>query len=380
MKRFAYLATAAKGTESLLAEELEELGASGVRAERGIVHFHGDSEMGWRANLWLRTAMRVLRPLKDFGAEDADALYQGVQTIRWEEHLSTSHTFSVEAQTKDNQNLNHSHFVALKVKDAIVDQMRDQLGARPSVNPKDPDVTVIVHIAGNRCSLSLDMSGDPLFKRGYRVRAVTAPLKETLAAALVLSTTWGGRRTFSDPMCGSGTIVIEAAMIAMNRAPGRLRQFAFQRWPSWGATQVKRWKEIQSEADEQAIARAPGRIIASDASEEALMAAQANSQAAKVFSSLEFARRDVRSFPPSSPPPVLLMNPPYGERIGGRGEELSSLYKGIGARLSQLQGVDAYLFTAKESKLAEQVGLPIAEVQTFWNGPLEAGLYKFEVR
>src|SRR5688500_8783005 len=158
VKRISYLATAAKGTEPLLAEELEELGAESVSRERGLVRFQGDLEMGWKACLWLRTAMRVLKPIKDFPAPDQDALYAGVKAIRWEEFLSAEHTFAVEANVRDNPNLTHSHFVALKVKDAIVDHLRDLLGARPSVNPKDPDVSVIVHVTGNRCWLSLDLT------------------------------------------------------------------------------------------------------------------------------------------------------------------------------------------------------------------------------
>lgn len=379
MKRLPYLATAAKGTEQLLAEELDEIGADNVDPERGLVRFSGDSELGWKACLWLRTAMRVLKPIREIPAPDADALYEGVKKIRWEEHVSPQHTFAVEANVRDNQNLNHSHFVALKVKDAIVDQLRDLLGARPSINPKDPDVSVIAHVVGHRCWISLDLSGDPLFKRGYRVRAGAAPLKETLAAALVLSTNWGGRRPFADPMCGSGTIAIEAALIAMNRAPGRNRQFGFQRWPSWGQAQVKRWKEILADADEQAIARPPGRLFASDAADEAITTSQANAQTAKVFEAIEFTRRDIRAFPGTRPPGILLMNPPYGERIGARGEDVGSLYAAMGKRFRELKGHDVWVFVANDPKAIDALGMKPAESIELWNGPLECRLLHFPI-
>lgn len=375
MKKHSYLATAARGTEKLLAEELDEIGAEDIRIQRGLVQFRGDVETGWRANLWSRIANRILRPLAELDAYDGDTLYESVKAIRWDEHLSTSHTFAVEANVKDNPNLTHSHFVELRIKDAIVDRFRDQYGQRPSVNPKEPDVRVIAYIDRDRCALSLDMSGDPLFKRGYRVRPTAAPLKETLAAALVLSTSYGGRRPFADPMCGSGTIVIEAALIATGRAPGRNRTFAFQKWPNWSQANVKRWREILSEADEESRARAPGRIVAYDVENEAVAAAQANSQEAKVYSSIEFARRELRSFLPMNPPGILVMNPPYGERIGARGEDIPSLYRGIAAKAKELPGHEVWVFVAKEPELLEALGEP-EESLTFWNGAIECAFMR----
>ena len=379
MKKLSYLATAARGTESLVAEELEELGASGISAGHGIVRFQGDVELGWIACLKLRVAMRVLKPLAEFAAPDADALYAGVKKIRWEEHVTDRHTIAVDATVKDNPNLTHSHFVALKAKDAIVDQLRDQLGARPSVNAADPDVQIVLHVDGPRAMLSLDLSGEPLFKRGYRVRAGAAPLKETLAAAIVLSTTWGGRRPFVDPMCGSGTIVIEAALLASGRAPGRHRNFGFQRWPSWGRPQLERWKEILAEADGETTERGRTTIFASDAADDAVAAAQANAQAAKVFPMIEFRRRDVRSLTPTNPPGVIATNPPYGERVGGRGVELDALYKQMGERFRALKGHDVYVFMAHDEALLAALALTPIESKALWNGPLECRLHHFRV-
>ena len=378
MKKLSYLATAAKGTEGLLAEELEEIGAEAISQGRGIVSFKGDLELGWNVNLQSRVAMRVLRPLAEFESPTADALYEGMKKIRWSEFVTSTHTIAIDATVEDTPELTHSHFVALKAKDAIVDQMRDELGARPSVNPQDPDVAIVLRVKANRCWLSLNMSGEPLFKRGYRVRSVGAPLKETLAAAIVLSTTYGGRRPFIDPMCGSGTLAIEAALLATRRAPGRNRSFGFQRWPSFGQAQVKRWKEILAESDEDSLARAPGPILASDAADEALASAQANAQAAKVFTSIEFLRRDVRSVKPTNPPAILVMNPPYGERIGGRGEELGGLYKSMGERLGQLRGHDSYVLVPAELDAKEAFGMEPDESFQFWNGPIETALHHFK--
>lgn len=378
MKKYSYLATAAKGTELLLAEELEELGAENISSGRGIVSFKGDVELCWNVNLHSRVAMRILRPIAEFECPTGDALYEGMKKIRWSEYVTPTQTIAIDATVEDTPELTHSHFVALKAKDAIVDQQRDELGARPSVNPQDPDVAIVLRVKANRCWVSLNTSGEPLFKRGYRVRSVGAPMKETLAAAILLSTTYGGRRPFVDPMCGSGTLAIEAALLATRRPPGRQRQFGFQRWPSFGQAQVKRWREILAESDEDVLARAPGTILASDAADEALAAAQANAQAAKVFTSIEFVRRDVRSVKPTSPAGILVMNPPYGERIGGRGEDLGGLYKAMGERFAALRGHDVYVLVPAEVDPKAAFGMEPAESFEFWNGPLECRLLHFK--
>lgn len=381
MKRIPYLATAAKGTEDLLAEELEELEADEIEPERGLVRFRGDVELGWKANLWLRTAMRVLKPIADFPAPSPEALYEGMRGVRWTEHVTPQTTIAVEASVKDSA-ITHSHFAALKAKDAIVDLLRDELGARPSVDTDDPAVPVVLRIDRDHAYVSLNLSGEALFKRGYRVRTTSAPIKETLAAAIVMSTTWGGRRPFVDPMCGSGTIAIEAALIAARRAPGRWRKFAFQRWPSFGQAQLKRWKEILAEADAEALDRSPGPILAGDVSGEAIEAAQANAQAAKVFDSIRFVRRDVRSIAPTQPPGIVVMNPPYGERIGARGEDLAGLYAGMGERFRELRGHDIYVLASTEDKAFEaNIGLESIEDDTIelWNGPIETNLHHFHI-
>jgi putative N6-adenine-specific DNA methylase len=224
-ERLTLFATAARGTEDLLAEELRELGASRVRQDRGGVRFDANLHEALRICLWTRIAMRVLYPLGEFEARGADGLYDAVRSVRWEDHLTATSTFAVDATLKDTEHT-HSGFVALKVKDAIVDRLRDRLGVRPDVDPKRPDVSVVAHLAKEKLSLSLDLCGMPLHKRGYRVKQTIAPLKETLAAAILRAVGYTGDETLLDPMCGSGTFLIEAGLIAINRPPSLERPFA----------------------------------------------------------------------------------------------------------------------------------------------------------
>lgn len=229
-ERIALFATAARGTEDLLADELKELGARRIRQDRGGVRFMATLDEALMVALWSRIAMRVLYPLGAFEARGAEGLYEAAASIPWEEHLTPEHTFAVDATLKDSEH-SHSGFVALKVKDAIVDRMRDTKGARPDVNTRDPDIRVVAHLARETLSLSLDLCGEPLHRRGYRVRPTPAPLKETLAAAVLRAANYTGTEGLVDPMCGSGTLLIEAGLIARRRAPGLNRDFAVERWP-----------------------------------------------------------------------------------------------------------------------------------------------------
>ncbi|HET9451610.1 MAG TPA: THUMP domain-containing protein, partial [Aggregicoccus sp.] len=212
-ERLALFATTARGTEDLLAEELVELGARRIRQDRGGVRFMASLDEALKVCLWSRIAMRVLYPLGEFEAKGAEGLYAAVASVPWEQHLTPSHTFAVEATLKDSEH-SHSGFVALKVKDAIVDRMRQKSGSRPDVDTKNPHVSVVAHLVKEKLSLSLDLCGEPLHRRGYRVRPTPAPLKETLAAALLRSAGYTGQEPLVDPMCGSGTLLIEAGLIA----------------------------------------------------------------------------------------------------------------------------------------------------------------------
>ena len=222
-----------QGLEEILAQELTELGADNIEIGRRMVSFTGDKTMLYKANFCLRTAIRILKPLKHFTAHDADEVYNEVKAIRWEDYLTTDKSFAVDAVVFSEE-FRHSKFVSYRVKDAIVDYFREKTGKRPNVRINKPDVLLNIHIAENTCTLSLDSSGESLHRRGYRQEAVEAPLNEVLAAGMILMTGWRGECDLIDPMCGSGTIPIEAALIARNIAPGVFRQeFAFEKWPDF---------------------------------------------------------------------------------------------------------------------------------------------------
>ena len=233
---FEMIAKTFQGLEEVLAAELTTLGADNIQTGRRMVAFTGDKEMLYRANFCLRTALRILRPIKHFTAADADAVYEAVKEIRWEDYLDPAKTFAVDA-TVFSEDFRHSKFVSYRVKDAIADYFREKTGKRPSVSITKPDVLLNIHIAQTDCTLSLDSSGESLHRRGYRQEAVEAPLNEVLAAGMILLTGWKGECDLIDPMCGSGTIPIEAALIARNIAPGLFRRgYAFEHWPDFDAT------------------------------------------------------------------------------------------------------------------------------------------------
>ncbi len=246
-ERLALFATTARGTEDLLAEELKELGARRIRQDRGGVRFMASLDEALKVCLWSRIAMRVLYPLGEFEAHGAQGLYDAVASVPWEEHLTPETTFAVEATLKDSEH-SHTGFVALKVKDAIVDRMREKLKARPDVDTRHPDVSVVAHLVRERLSLSLDLCGEPLHRRGYRVRPTPAPLKETLAAALLRAAGYTGEEALVDPMCGSGTILIEGGLIARRRAPGIARDFAVEKWPHLGERARELLADLRADA------------------------------------------------------------------------------------------------------------------------------------
>src|SRR5919197_949251 len=246
-RRFQLFATCARGTEDLLAEELESLGCARTRRNRGGVRFSANLDEALRACLWTRIAMRILFPLGEFEARGAEGLYEAASRVPWEEHLTPDTSFAVEATVRQGE-AGHTAFIALKIKDALVDRLRQKLGTRPDVDKRDPDVRVVAHLAGDTLNLSLDLCGEPLHRRGYRVRPTLAPLKETLAAAILRAVRYTGDEPVVDPMCGSGTLMIEAGFIAENRAPGVARAFSVERWPHLGAQARAILAELKADA------------------------------------------------------------------------------------------------------------------------------------
>ena len=381
MANMRFFATAAKGTESIVATELAAIGARKVRSTVGGVHFDGGLETLYRANLWLRTANRVLMPIAEFTCPTPEALYENARNVRWRDWMTVDSTFAVDCNCRDSR-ISHSHYAALKVKDAIVDEFRDSMGRRPNVDRHRPAFQINAHIAKDHCTLSLDASGDRLHLRGYRRQATEAPLRETLAAAVVGLVEWDNEGMFIDPMCGSGTIVIEAAFKAMNYAPGLLRcgdtgriGFGFQRWRNFDR---KLWGRLIDEARAGVREKIPGRILGYDISRPAIRIASENAKSAGLERHVRFMRGDALKLSPRGHRGVIVCNLPYGERTGGE-EELQSLYSGFGDVLKQrCAGYTAYLFTGN-LQLAKWIGLRTAKRFTLYNGPIECRLLKYEL-
>jgi len=370
-----YFVTAAKGVEELLAAELRGLGIGDVRPETGGVRFSGDRSVCYRAGLWLRTASRILVTLGEFPCDTPQRLYDGVRAFDWGRRLTPDMTLAVDCVLRDSA-MTHSGFVALKTKDAIVDAIRDRCGRRPNVDVRDPDLRVNVHLVKNRCTVSLDASGSPLDRRGYRLDRTEAPLRETLAAALVMLTGWDGTVPLVDPMCGSGTIPVEAALMGARRAPGLLgRRYGFQRWPDYDPGI---WKRLTEEARQAALDAVPAPVIGCDRSGTALETARRNCDRAGVTTSVTLHRSDMREFLPPAGPGILLVNPPYGQRLGEE-EALQTLYREIGDTLKKrYTGYTAFLLTGSRD-LAKHVGLRATRRIVLFNGPIECRLLRYEM-
>lgn len=365
-RSFDMTAQTLHGLERVLAVELEAIGAQGIEVSKRAVRFTGDEDVLYRANLWLRTALRVLVPLRSFVIRHEDDLYGSVRGIGWERFLRPTGTLAVQC-TLRSEGFNHSKYLAQLTKDAIVDRFRERSGKRPSVDVERPDVNIHVLVIDDRCTVSLDSSGDPLFKRGYRDSTNEAPLNEALAAGMVLLSSWNGDRPFVDPMCGSGTLPIEAAMIAGNIPPGSYRKhFGFMGWSDFDAA---RWSRITDEAlDRQRAIDAT--IIGADQSRATLMKAEENIANAHLGSRIKLERSEFRSLAPPQEAGVLIMNPPYGERMDG-GDDINALYKSIGDTLKKnWSGWDAWMITSN-MEAAEHVRLTAKPRIQLFNGSLE---------
>lgn len=370
-----FFITSAKGLEELVADELSCLGITGAKIERGGVSFEGPIENGYRACLWLRTASRVLLVLAEFPCSSPEELYAGVKGIEWHRYLNPEMTMAVDSVLRDSA-MTHSGFIALKSKDAIVDAVRDKFGRRPNVDTKSPDLRINVHLVKNRCTVSLDMAGEPLDRRGYRLDRNKAPLRENMAAALVAFSGWAGETPLYDPMCGSGTIVIEAALKASNAAPGLLRErFGFQGWPGHDPAV---WRSMLTEAKDLRKRELGVRLKGSDRSPGTIEMAKQNASRAGVGRIASFQAADISTFEPSSSPAMIIFNPPYGDRMGEL-EELASLYRTFGDVLKKrCAGSTAYILCGN-SELVRHIGLKATRRIPVWNGPIECRLLKYEM-
>ena len=377
-----FFASCPPGVADLTAAELRTCGATHTRELKLGVLFEGTLETAYRACLWSRTASRILMPLANFPAATPQALYEGVSSIDWAQHVAASGTLAIEFGGS-SAGIKHTHFGALKTKDAIVDQLRERTGQRPSVELERPDVQLDVRLDRDRATLSLDLSGESLHRRAYRARGVAAPLKETLAAAVLLRSGWPAiaeTGDFVDPMCGSGTLVIEAAMMALDIAPGLLRSyFGFI---GWRGHDRALWERLIEEARARREATATRRIVLRgyDNDAAAVHAAIENSERAKLRGFVHFERRELEQLVRESDAPtgLLATNPPYGERIGDQ-ERLQGLYAVLGQKLREhFQGWKAAVLTGNPP-LAKAMGIHARRSHTLFNGRIECRLLRFEI-
>lgn len=369
----SYIAKTISGLENVLAAELNALGASEVKVINRAVSFSGDTKLMYTANLWLRTALRILEPVSTFRVNSNDDLYNCISDYPWESIINVEQTLAVDAFIS-NSVFNNSQFVAQKVKDAVVDRFRKKFGKRPSVSIENPDLRINVHITQNNCNVSLDTSGESLHKRGYRKISGQAPLSEVLAAGLILLSGWDKKTTLVDPMCGSGTILTEAALIAENKAPGIFRNnFGFMNWKNFN---TDLWKEIFTDAKRQS-SKSNVKLFGYDISQRALEGAAQNAVGTGLQENIKLERTPFEKLVPPVRPGTLLFNPPYGERI--QKDDIVAFYKTIGDIMKQhFSGFEAWLISSDMDAL-KHIGLkPSAKYKVF-NGPLECRFVKFNL-
>ncbi len=361
------------GLEKVLAEELVKLGASGVKAMNRAVAFEGDKKLLYGVNYCSRSALSVLMPIADFRIRSKEDLYKGGLKIQWERYMDTDNTFSI-VPVINSPLFGHTGYAGLILKDALADYFREKTGRRPSVDTVNPDMVINLHISNDQVTVSLDSTIIPLFKRGYRQEQSVAPLNEVLAAGILLLSGWNGSTTLTDPMCGSGTIPIEAGLIAKSIPPGKFRNFfGFQRWKDFDEAL---FEKVKQDAD-SLIKQSPVKIFASDISEQAVQQAKANILKAGLSDIITLEAADFRNIESHDINGFVFMNPPYGQRIlPGETEEL---YGTIGTTLKHhFSGSTVWLITSNKESL-KHVGLKPKEKQTLFNGALECVLLKYEM-
>ena len=372
VQEFELIAKTFMGLENVLAQELTQLGANNVRIGRRMVSFTGDKEMMYRANFQLHTAIRILKPIAHFKAKSAEDMYDEVKKIDWSKYILDGKTFSVDSVVYSDE-FRTSRFVTYKVKDAIVDQFREKTGTRPNISVSNPDIRLNIHIAEDQATLSLDSSGESLHRRGYRQESVEAPLNEVLAAGMILMTGWKGDTDFIDPMCGSGTLPIEAALIARNISPGVFRkEFAFEKWPDFD-------KDLFDEIynDDSQEREFTHHIYAYDIHMKRVNTANLNIRAAGLSKDITIQQADFKNFEKPAEKSLLIMNPPYGERIST--PNLMATYKMIGERLKhQFAGNEAWVLSYRE-ECFEQIGLKPSIKIPVYNGSLECEFRKYTI-
>ncbi|MEZ6139718.1 MAG: THUMP domain-containing protein [Zavarzinella sp.] len=373
MKLFA---TCARGLEGVLAKEIELIGAHTIVPGRGGVSFEGDQATLYKANLWLRTAIRVLVTLLEGETTDTDDLYEWVRTIDWSELMTPGHTLAVDCNVRDSY-ITHSQYAARRVKDAICDQFVDRVGIRPSVDKERPMVGLNLHIHRNKAVLSLDSSGDSLHKRGYRPALTKAPLNESLASGILYLSGWQPSIPLYDPMCGSGVFPIEACWMALNRPPGLTRKhFGLMGWMDFD---IQLWTGLRDQARTEMLAELPAPIVGSDIRKDVVEFAKVNGKTAGVGNLLKWLVTDVcKSEPPTTEPGIIICNPPYGERIGDL-NEIRELYQWMGDHFrKRFQGWRFVVFTSEDAPW-KYLGPKPEKSTPLWNGKIQCKLLNFSL-
>lgn len=369
-QEFEMIAKTFMGLENVLAKELTDLGANNIQTGRRMVSFTGDKEMLYRANFQLHTAIRILKPIAHFKARSAEDMYDEVKKIDWSQYIGEGKTFSVDSVVYSEE-FRNSRFVTYKVKDAIVDQFREHTGKRPNISVTNPDIRLNIHIAEDNATLSLDSSGESLHRRGYRQESVEAPLNEVLAAGMILMTGWQGETDFIDPMCGSGTLLVEAALIARNISPGVFRkEFAFEKWEDFDQDL---FDEIYNDDSKERDFK--HHIYGYDIDMKAVNTARLNVRAAGLSKDVSVEQADIKDFTKPTDKSIMVTNPPYGERIST--PNLLATYKTIGERLKHaFGGNDAWILSYRE-ECFDQIGLKPSIKIPVYNGSLECEFRKY---
>lgn len=370
MEKYNLIAKTFSGLEPVLANEIKNIGGQNINQGRRAVFYEGNKELIYKSNYYLRTALRILKEIDSFQFKDVDQFYLKCKKINWEKYLNINQSFAINSTVIHSNDFRNSMFASLKVKDAIADYFRQKKGKRPNVDTQNPEVIIHAHISQNRCSLSIDSSGESLHKRGYRTKQGEAPLSEVLAAGMILLSGWDGNSDFIDPMCGSGTLPIEAAMIAQNIPAGRFRKnYAFMEWADYDESLFEKIKE------EQKITPFSKQIFASDISRSNVLNAETNARRARVYANISFQTSDIKDLEINSENATLIVNPPYGERL--KQQNIDKLYSLLGERMKhQFAGNTAWVLTSSKEYL-KNIGLKPAQKNTLFNGSLECSYVKY---
>ncbi len=362
------------GLEGVLAEELKGIGAQNIKEVNRAVEFEGDKEILYKANLLLRTAIRILLPIHRFTASNVQELYDEVKKFDWSTIMSVNETLAIDPVVF-SEIFTHSQYVSLKMKDAIVDQFREKVGTRPSVDVENPSVRLVIHIAKESATISMDSSGESLHKRGYRTGVHKAPLNEVLAAGMVLLSGWDKKMPLIDPMCGSGTVLMEAVMFAKNYPPGlHKKSFGFMGWNDYD---VALWNKVVEEAKEN-ITHPRLKVFGSDSDIKSIDMARESALNFRLNRDINFSVSSFEKLDPNYPKGMIIVNPPYGERLM-KEKDISDFYRMIGNQLKQtFTGYDAWVITSDKAAL-KSVGLKALEKIRLYNGGLECGFHKFNI-